>query len=83
MEHKIAARTEPAVIPAAEGASVALRYLENSRIIVRGPATGRVYDFSAAEPVQHVAAADAVSLLRTGLFLETQWGPVEFSATSQ
>ena len=69
-EYKLPARSEtPAASPARE-AVVPLRYLENSRIVVRGPATGRNYDFSANEPVQPVAAADARSLLRSGLFRE-------------
>jgi hypothetical protein len=34
----------------------------------RGEATGRVYAFTAAAPVQTVHPADAPTLLRTGLF---------------
>jgi hypothetical protein len=68
IEKKVAARGELPTPAAALDSSVALRYLEDSRIIVRGPATGRSYDFSAAQPVHKVAEADSVALLGTGLF---------------
>ena len=48
-----------------------LRYLEKSPIRVRGPATGREYEFSAADPVRLVDARDAESLLRTRFFAKT------------
>jgi hypothetical protein len=48
--------------------SVALRYTETSPILVRGPATGRQYQFSGSKPVQTVDARDAAALLRTGFF---------------
>jgi hypothetical protein len=48
---------------------VAVRYVERSRLVVRGPATGRQYEFSAAKPTQIVAAHDADALLRTRYFV--------------
>jgi len=48
--------------------SVRLRYLENSPVRVRGPVTGRHYDFSASRPIQAVDPSDAVPLLRTRFF---------------
>lgn len=51
--------------------SVGLRYLEKSPIRVRGPATGKEYDFSAANPVRAVDRRDAESLLRTRFFAKT------------
>lgn len=45
-----------------------LRYLEQSPILVRGPATGRYYEFSEAQPDQHVDSRDAPQLLRTSFF---------------
>jgi hypothetical protein len=51
--------------------SMRLRYLEKSPIRVRGPATGREYEFSAADPVRLVDARDAESLLRTRFFAKT------------
>jgi len=45
-----------------------LRYRERSRIVVLGPATGRHYEFSAAQPVQSVDPRDTLALLRTGFF---------------
>jgi hypothetical protein len=53
---------------AANSSSVALHYLERSPILVRGPATGRQYAFSAARPTQFVDERDAPSLLRTRFF---------------
>lgn len=56
---------------AASGAAAtqSLRYLAQSPIVVRGPATGAHYRFSAAQPVQRVARADCEPLLRTGHFV--------------
>jgi hypothetical protein len=47
---------------------VMLRYTGKSSIVVRGPATGKQYQFSAAEPVRAVSVSDAVVFLRTGYF---------------
>lgn len=48
--------------------SVTLHYLQTSPIRVRGPVTGRPYDFSSAQPTQAVESRDAATLMRTGLF---------------
>ncbi|HYM68754.1 MAG TPA: hypothetical protein VEZ44_04100 [bacterium] len=45
-----------------------LQYQEKSPIVVRGPVTGRSYQFSGARAVQAVDAGDAEALLRTGFF---------------
>lgn len=47
---------------------VVVRYLETSRIRVRGTVTGRHYEFSAARPFQPVDARDVTSLLQTRFF---------------
>jgi hypothetical protein len=47
--------------------SVMLRYKDASAIRVRGPVTGRLYDFSSAQPAQPVEPADAAALTRSGL----------------
>lgn len=52
-------------------AAVNLRYLARAAIVVRGPATGMEYCFSAAQPLQRVARADREALLRTGHFVES------------
>ncbi len=52
-------------------AGVALEYTERARILVRGPASGRTYEFSAAQRAQTVDAADVPPLLRTGFFRRT------------
>jgi len=51
--------------------SVRLRYLENSPIRVRGPVTGRHYEFSSPSPVQSVDPRDVAGLLGTRLFRST------------
>src|SRR5262245_9836845 len=56
------------VAPGPPGSGVALRYLEQSRILVRGPASGRQYEFSARQPVQQVDGRDAPALLGTRFF---------------
>jgi hypothetical protein len=63
------AAARPAVVTAlAPGAGVALRYLEGAAILVRGPATGAQYRFTARNAVQVVDARDAEGLLRSRLF---------------
>ena len=57
----------PASSPPAAGA-VTLEYLAAQPLRVQGPATGRPYEFSAAERAQAVEAADVASLLATRLF---------------
>ena len=58
----------PAAALSARGPSnpVMLRYTDALAIRVRGPVTGRLYDFSAAQPLQPVDPADAPGLTRTG-----------------
>lgn len=55
-------------IPQKPTGSVSVRYLENSSIVALGPATGRKYVFSGANPVQSVDARDAGTLLQTRFF---------------
>ncbi len=45
-----------------------LHYLEQSRILVHGPVTGRYYEFSASHPDRPVDPRDAPQLLRTSFF---------------
>ncbi len=49
-----------------------LRYLEHSPVRVRGPVTGKHYDFSGANPVAAVEARDAEALLRTRFFTRAE-----------
>ena len=60
-----AARARPAAMAAR---AVALRSREPMRMLVRGPVTGRTYDFSPQRPTQMVETHDADLLLRTGRF---------------
>lgn len=45
-----------------------LEYLAAAPVTVRGIATGRLYQFDAANARQHVAEADASALLKTLFF---------------
>lgn len=56
-----------ALAPLSKG-TVALRYREHARLQVRGPITGRTYDFSSDQAAVMVDARDADTLLRTRLF---------------
>jgi len=47
---------------------IQLRYSETSPIQVRGPVTGRIYQFSGAQPLRPVDARDADAMLRTRFF---------------
>jgi len=42
--------------------AVLLQYLERSPVLVQGSATGRLYSFSGANPIQAVASSDATAL---------------------
>lgn len=65
-----AAPVQPqAWVAPASARSVVLRYRERARVMVRGPVTGRSYEFSAGQPSQSVDARDAESLLRTRYFM--------------
>lgn len=61
------AETPPQAAGAAPG-TVRLRFTRLAGVRVRGPVSGRGYEFSAAAPVQAVDARDADGLLRTGYF---------------
>lgn len=70
----VARPPDPAMPPApaaSSGATAQLRYVKQGGIVVRGPVTGKQYAFSAATPVQQVAAQDAAGLLRTSWFRRT------------
>jgi len=45
-----------------------LMYYGYASVSVRGPVSGRLYQFSRQQPVQAVDARDAVSILKTRLF---------------
>ncbi|HET6764352.1 MAG TPA: hypothetical protein VFH27_11790 [Longimicrobiaceae bacterium] len=63
------AQRAPAAAPAqAAAGGVRLRFTEQARVRVRGPATGDDYVFSGSDPVRTVDAGDAEALLRTGYF---------------
>ncbi|HUG23510.1 MAG TPA: hypothetical protein VMN83_13385 [Albitalea sp.] len=54
---------------AASARGVLLRCREQARVLVRGPVTGRAYEFSAQQPVLSVEPRDAELLLRTRQFV--------------
>jgi hypothetical protein len=49
-------------------ATVSVRYLERSSVVVHGPVSGRRYAFSAANPVQPVDARDAGAFWHSRFF---------------
>lgn len=55
--------------PAAVARGVLLRYRERARVLVRGPVSGRHYEFSAEQPNQVVEARDVEALLLTRYFM--------------
>jgi len=55
--------------PAAAAGGVLLQYRQRARVLVRGPVTGRAYEFSAGQPMQSVEPRDAEMLLRTRQFV--------------
>ena len=66
-------RPAPEVPHAAAAAAVPyraieIRYVDHSRIRVRGPVTGRQYEFSESSRVQPVDPRDAASLLQSRFF---------------
>ncbi len=63
-----AAAAGPAAAAATPGGSVRLRFTRQSRVRVRGPASGADYVFSGSDPVHAVDAGDVDGLLRTGYF---------------
>jgi len=62
----------PAIPRAPTIASVVIHYGGPSAIRVKGPVSGRTYDFSAARPAQAVDARDAPVLTRSGVFSRVQ-----------
>ena len=48
--------------------TTALRYTENSSVKVKGPATGREYEFSPSRPMRNVDPRDARLLVRSRFF---------------
>jgi hypothetical protein len=67
---QVTAHTQSAQ-PLPRHSSVALRYTQASPTLVRGPASGRHYQFSGSKPVQTVDPRDAAALLRTGFFRQS------------
>jgi hypothetical protein len=62
------AQAPPRPPVAAPQGDIRIEYLDQSRIQVRGDATGRIYQFSHREQVRAVDARDAAGLLRTSFF---------------
>ena len=51
---------------------LALRYPVASPIVIRGASSGKLYEFSAARPMQAVEPGDVAALLRNRLLVEKQ-----------
>jgi len=54
--------------PQSPYSSVMLEYLQSSPVKVRGPVSGREYEFSGTKRIQYVTAVDASPLVRSGFF---------------
>jgi hypothetical protein len=52
----------------AGGTAITLLYSQSSHMHVRGPISGKTYQFSGAQPLQTVDPRDVTALLETGLF---------------
>jgi hypothetical protein len=52
--------------------SMGIRYVGSSPLRVRGPVTGRQYEFSGSHPVHSIDPRDAALLLRTRFFRPMQ-----------
>ena len=65
----MAAKKEtPSPVAALSGPTVKLHYTGVAPVRVKGPKTGRFYEFSAAHPVGVVDRRDAEGLMRIALF---------------
>ncbi|HEY1983964.1 MAG TPA: hypothetical protein VGG85_01060 [Terracidiphilus sp.] len=56
----------------ADANAVKLMYRGNGSAQIRGPVTGRVYQFPRHNPVQPVDARDVAALIRTRLFAQVK-----------
>jgi hypothetical protein len=55
-------------VPAVRGPSVRIEFTEPTAVMIRGPATGRHYQFHPGAETQWVDPRDATSLMRSGYF---------------
>jgi hypothetical protein len=51
-----------------EGAFVNLRFTQKAAVLIRGPVTGRHYQFHGSTSRQRVHAKDAAALIKSGYF---------------
>jgi hypothetical protein len=66
--HNMSPAQRATAVSGTSSSSMTVRYVEKSPVLVRGPATGRQYEFSGAHPTQNVDSRDAEALLRTRFF---------------
>jgi hypothetical protein len=55
-------------MPDARGPSVRIEFTQQASILIRGPATGRHYQFHPGAQTQQVDPRDAASLVKSGYF---------------
>lgn len=67
VQHRV--MTTRTTSPQVSANSIVLRHKGNLSVRVRGPVSGRLYDFSGTEPWQVVDRRDAAVLTRGGLFV--------------
>jgi hypothetical protein len=70
MANRTVYRSSPAPTAVTPGANntLRMRYLQQPRVIVRGQASGKLYEFSGAAPDVAVDQRDAAALEQTGFF---------------
>ena len=64
----VQARAASQPIPTSAGPSVRIEFTHPTAALIRGPATGRHYQFSPGAQTQSVDPRDATSLLKSGYF---------------
>jgi hypothetical protein len=55
-------------VPAVHGPSVRIEFTQQAAVMIRGPATGRHYQFHPGAQTQPVDPRDAACLLKSGYF---------------
>lgn len=55
-------------MPATAGPSVRIEFMQQASVMIRGPATGRHYQFHPGAQSQQVDPRDAASLVKSGYF---------------
>ncbi len=55
-------------LPTYAGPTVRIEFTQQASVLIRGPSTGRHYQFHPGSPAQQVDPRDAASLVKSGYF---------------